>query len=335
MSELPVNKSGVDHSRRFEPFPTDRWLRFRFHAVDVLSEAEYQSCLDVVRIVFIVVDLGRKARISLKFGAGWVPMGGAEKVLWALGISLPLPREADWTRLLAGRSMEGRFQAPPAPGARNGLLAARRYSDCQQANLVSNSDSPTCFAGQARQLPSPAPHGPNVELVLESLTKRKPTKRRAARLRGFGPRFRDIDCLISLRALFFLRVLANGVAVDGRIAVEAAKAAGEFDTWVREGLFRFEPHDEKISETRVSNYWREFAIQIDKISSDLGGLLSTTRRTKTGGKSFAIALPPGAILDQLGSISDLSAAMRTERAHRWNPGHGVQQPNVKGSSRSR
>ena len=60
---------------------------------------------------------GGREKVLLDFIAGWHPSGRDKRLLKALGISLPLPLEVDWKRLLEGRLMEGRFGPPPEPCA--------------------------------------------------------------------------------------------------------------------------------------------------------------------------------------------------------------------------
>ena len=127
----------------FKPFETDRWFRFRVHYVEVLSEAKYRKHRRAVLVVFVVLELGRKAEFRLDFSAGWTPVSRDKRVLKALGISLPLPLEVDWKRLLEGRLMEGRFGPPSEPGARNKLQDARPYSACAGQSLIGHC----CFAG--------------------------------------------------------------------------------------------------------------------------------------------------------------------------------------------
>ena len=310
----------------FKPFETDRWFRFRVHYVEVLSEAKYRKHRRAVLVVFVVLELNRKAEFRLDFSAGWTPVSRDKRVLKALGISLPLPLEVDWKRLLEGRLMQGRFGPPSEPGARNKLQDARPYSACAQARASSViAVSPGIILtenGQAHPLVLRAPTV-SVELRIDALRDKRPSRQRVARLVGVGSRFKDIDRPIGIRELFFLRLLSGTKQVrsesrQGRTSVSESDAVDEFDYWVKLGLITFNKgkigrkQEEEGLHTRLTKSWNGFKAQMGSISRTLGVLFDAEWLDSTS-KVYSIGLVPGAVEDRLCDSAILSAELRSTR----------------------
>ena len=162
--------------------------------------------------------------------------------------------------------------------------------------------------GQAHSVVLPAPTV-SVELRIDSLRDKKPSRQRVARLVGVGSRFKDIDRPIGIRQLFFLRLLSGTKQVrsefrQGRTSVSESDAVDEFDSWVKLGLIIFNKgkigrkREEEESHTRLNKSWNGFKAQMGSISPTLGGLFDAEWPDSTS-KVYAIGLVPGAVEDRL------------------------------------